>query len=54
MESQDPLLANLHKGQPRKVPNVRRQGRREPRVENRDEYEAGSDISECRVRKNGG
>lgn len=35
---QDLLLANLCRG----VPNVRKQGRRKPRVENRSDYEAGS------------
>lgn len=38
-ERQDLLLANVHKEQPREVPNVRRQGRLESKMEIRGEYE---------------
>lgn len=42
MERQNSLLAYLRRG----VPSARKQGRQKPWMENRVEYEAGSDIDE--------
>lgn len=42
----DTEIAKFHRKQPVEVPNVRRQDRREPRMENCDAYEYGSDIEE--------
>lgn len=49
IERKDLFLSNLRRGQQREIPNARRKGRREPRVENCDEY-IGSDIDKTLIK----